>query len=114
MGKTASLPKANPKITYSAAFFLRQLMRRFTVNTLDDMDNLKERIAPIEKAISEFQEKYPGGPESAPIQSDLMRESTVGKNEIAYLTKAELGQIIAGKGLEMEAIEMLLFWLVKD
>lgn len=113
MGVKVKEVKAKAFINYSTAFFLRTVMRKFTINSLEEMDNLKERIAPVEKAIYEFQENRKDG-QAQPSQSDLLIESKICKDEIAYLTKSELGALIAGKGMDMDTLEILSFWLIKD
>lgn len=94
-------------ITYQAAHQLKELISRFKIETYGDYERIKEQISKL--PFAEFQAAHGG--DRLKAEELWITESTVGKDQIAWLTKEEFSGLV--KGFTVGEIEFLEYWIVK-
>ena len=97
------------KIPYSAAFQLKELLGRFKVDSYSDVEIIRQQVEKL--PLTEFAQKHNGDQKLA---NELWQtESTVSKEDFAWLTKEEFKMAIEKRGFEASQVEFLEFWIVK-
>jgi hypothetical protein len=100
------------QITFATALAVRKLIGRFAISCYEDVEAVKPKIDQLEGVLNQFSQDHSG--DQAKANEMFNTESQLTKTELAYMSKDDFKQAIHQRGFELDQIQLLEYWLVKN